>query len=72
MLVYLNTPDRGGQTRSHDPQAGGHGQAVDVSPRKGLGLVFEHRLLHEGAEPKAGVKYALRTDLMFERRGADQ
>ena len=72
VLVYLNTPDRGGQTRFHDPQADGHGQAVDVSPRKGLGLVFEHRLLHKGAELEAGVKYALRTDVMFERRGADQ
>jgi hypothetical protein len=30
-------------------------------------LVFDHRLLHEGEKVTEGVKYAIRTDLMFER-----
>ena len=34
-------------------------------PAAGLALVFDHTLLHEGALLKKGVKYAMRTDVMF-------
>lgn len=36
-----------------------------MRPEPGLGLFFKHRLLHEGAEVLRGVKYALRTDVMY-------
>ena len=31
-------------------------------------LVFQHDLLHQGSLVTSGVKYAMRTDLMFSRR----
>jgi hypothetical protein len=39
---------------------------LDVDPKAGSVLVFQHEnLLHEGAEVEAGVKYTMRTDLLF-------
>ncbi|KZV85051.1 hypothetical protein EXIGLDRAFT_654425, partial [Exidia glandulosa HHB12029] len=39
---------------------------IDVFPRAGRVLIFQHRaLLHAGADVHAGVKYTMRTDLMF-------
>jgi len=38
---------------------------LNVEPRAGRALVFEHQLIHEGEEIRRGVKYALRTDVMF-------
>ncbi|KAI9362525.1 hypothetical protein DFJ73DRAFT_578856 [Zopfochytrium polystomum] len=32
----------------------------------GRSVVFDHRVFHEGAEVTAGVKYTIRTDVMFE------
>lgn len=41
---------------------------VDVNPMVGSVLVFQHRgLLHAGEEVKKGVKYTLRTDVMYEK-----
>ncbi len=40
---------------------------VDVAPRTGRVLLFEHKLHHEGAMLNAGVKYAMRSDVMFNR-----
>lgn len=41
---------------------------IDVFPRAGRVLIFQHRaLLHSGADVLTGVKYTMRTDLMFER-----
>jgi len=61
-MVYLN-----------ECAAGGHTGFIDlehsVQPTTGAGLVFNHHLLHEGAEVKAGLKYAVRSDLMYRRRG---
>lgn len=59
-LVYLNGCTAGGETRLLD-------LGLTVHPRAGLGLVFNHHLLHEGAPVLAGVKYVVRTDLMFRR-----
>ncbi|EJD44852.1 hypothetical protein AURDEDRAFT_114221 [Auricularia subglabra TFB-10046 SS5] len=43
-------------------------EQIDVFPRAGRVLLFQHRaLLHAGADVHAGVKYTMRTDLMFER-----
>lgn len=40
---------------------------VDVNPRAGSALVFQHdRLLHEGAAVEAGVKYTMRGDILYE------
>lgn len=40
---------------------------VDVNPRAGSALIFQHMgLLHEGAEVKAGIKYTMRGDIVYE------
>ena len=59
LMVYLNEDFRGGTTRFHDYE-------VDVVPRAGLALAFQHHVLHEGCVVSDGTKYALRTDVMYE------
>jgi hypothetical protein len=44
---------------------------MDVDPKAGRVLIFQHSgLLHSGAEVHQGIKYTLRTDLMYSRAGA--
>ncbi len=61
VMVYLNAPERGGDTRFLPPYGGG----VAVAPAAGSALIFDHRLRHEGCMLEAGLKYAIRTDVMF-------
>ena len=57
-MVYLNEGFGGGTTTFHD-------FGVDVVPATGRALLFQHFLLHEGCSVTSGVKYALRTDVMY-------
>jgi prolyl 4-hydroxylase len=57
-MVYLNEELTGGKTAFLDFD-------VEVTPKTGAALFFQHQLLHEGAEVKSGVKYVLRTDVMY-------
>ncbi|KAI9722685.1 MAG: hypothetical protein M1812_001616 [Candelaria pacifica] len=42
-------------------------KTLDVDPKAGRVLIFQHNgLLHSGNDVLAGVKYTMRTDLMFE------
>jgi len=59
LLVFLDAPERGGQTEFHG--------APPIIPKPGLALLFWHPLLHQGAEVEAGEKHVLRTDVMFRR-----
>src|SRR5687768_5821786 len=38
-----------------------------VKPKAGSALLFLHNMLHEGARLEGGVKYVLRTEVMFRR-----
>lgn len=60
-IVYLNDGFTGGETHFHQLER-------TVVPRPGLGLLFQHKLLHEGQTVLSGRKYALRSDIMY--RGA--
>jgi predicted 2-oxoglutarate/Fe(II)-dependent dioxygenase YbiX len=60
-MVYLNDGFRGGATDFHDFD-------VRVVPKTGTALLFQHLLLHEGCFVTSGVKYALRTDVMYRRQ----
>jgi predicted 2-oxoglutarate/Fe(II)-dependent dioxygenase YbiX len=62
-MVYLNDCEAGGHTAFPDLE-------LRFSPRAGAGLLFNHHLLHEGAEVTAGLKYAVRSDLMYRRAEA--
>ncbi|KAF5540377.1 oxidoreductase containing protein [Fusarium phyllophilum] len=40
---------------------------VDVNPKTGSVLIFQHRgLFHEGATVQRGIKYTMRTDILYE------
>jgi hypothetical protein len=65
LMLYLNSGAEGGQTRFHSDEKGE--DFVDVVPEPGLVLMFEHRILHEGVLVEGGVKYAMRTDVMYTR-----
>jgi len=58
LMVYLNDSFTGGQTAFHDFD-------VDVAPRRGMALLFQHQVLHEGCAVESGVKYVLRSDVMY-------
>ncbi|CAD6443897.1 82f8c154-ac9c-4a67-b14f-e693982748a0 [Sclerotinia trifoliorum] len=54
---------RGGATTFHSTDLK---ERLDVDPKVGRVLIFQHRrLLHSGDEVVAGVKYTMRSDLMF-------
>lgn len=57
-MVYLNEGFGGGATTFHDFD-------VSVTPKTGRALLFQHFLLHEGCSVTSGVKYALRSDVMY-------
>jgi hypothetical protein len=45
---------------------------LDVDPKVGRMLLFQHKgLLHSGDYVTAGVKYTMRTDLMYELKLPD-
>ncbi|MGZ3457725.1 MAG: 2OG-Fe(II) oxygenase [Archangium sp.] len=58
-MVYLNDDFEGGTTDFH--------RGPSVAPRRGMLLLFEHELVHQGAPVLRGCKYVLRTDVMFRR-----
>lgn len=68
-MVYLNDDPEGGETRffhtMNDAFAGV--PYLSVAPRRGAALVFEHPIWHEGAVVERGLKYVLRTDIMYGR-----
>lgn len=55
-MIYLNQGYEGGATRF---------ESVKVVGKSGAALFFQHGLIHEGAEVTRGVKYVLRSDVMF-------
>jgi prolyl 4-hydroxylase len=58
LIVYLNDDYEGGSTAFHDFD-------VRVRPRRGTALLFQHLLLHEGCTVTSGIKYAMRSDVMY-------
>ncbi|KAL8566114.1 hypothetical protein ACOMHN_051840 [Nucella lapillus] len=81
-MLYLNGDFDGGSTNFVDEKQRLH-KDVDgkycaeeenilchIQPEPGLAIVFNHQRLHEGQKLSSGVKYMLRTDIMF--RNASQ
>jgi prolyl 4-hydroxylase len=60
VLVYFNDDFEGGETRFTE-----HLEDV-VVPKPGLVAIFQHKLRHEGCAVRRGVKYAMRTDVIYE------
>ncbi len=61
-MVYLNDGMEGGETLF--PNSG-----TSIQPKTGMALLFAHQLLHQGCPITKGVKYVLRTDVMYRRKG---
>ena len=55
-MIYLNDGFDGGATEF---------KVEVIQPRTGMAVVFPHRATHQGAELLSGVKYVLRTDVMY-------
>ncbi|KAJ3163411.1 hypothetical protein HDU88_006362 [Geranomyces variabilis] len=67
MQLYLNDGYTGGRTAVWVPM--GEGAAtrkapVEIEVEKGMAVVFDHRVLHEGKAVEDGMKYAVRMDVM--------
>lgn len=58
-LIYLNDDFEGGET--------GFENLFTVTPKKGSALIFYHPLIHEGKTVIYGLKYVLRTDVMYSK-----
>jgi len=56
LMIYLNDHFLGGDTWFED---------LVIQPKTGMALIFKHDLLHEGREVIKGIKYVLRTDIMY-------
>jgi len=63
--VYLNQKFKGGNTVFQ-----GRGRHLDVKPRTGSVLLFEHNILHEGQTVSNGKKYIVRSDVMYSSSSA--
>ncbi|TZG08017.1 hypothetical protein FZC30_17290 [Comamonas thiooxydans] len=61
-LVYLNDGFSGGETDFRD---------FKISPKAGDALLFIHDTWHEGAAVTSGVKYVLRSDVMYRATAVD-
>lgn len=64
VLLYLNDDFTGGATAFCDWD-------VDVQPRSGQALLFQHLIRHEGRSVSTGRKYVLRSDVMYRGAGAE-
>jgi hypothetical protein len=55
----------GGNTRFLDDDKLEDEHQVSIIPSIGRVLVFEHPILHEGQLVEGGIKYAVRSDIMY-------
>jgi len=58
-MIYLNDDFEGGETEFEN--------LFTVAPKKGTALIFYHPLRHEGKTLISGLKYVLRTDVMYSK-----
>lgn len=67
-MIYLNGGFDGGATNflADGASGGTRGRILEsLPPEPGMLLVFEHQIFHEGEELRSGVKYMMRSDLMY-------
>mmetsp|Transcript_26390 Transcript_26390/g.45035 ORF Transcript_26390/g.45035 Transcript_26390/m.45035 type:complete len:275 (+) Transcript_26390:86-910(+) len=59
-LLYLNKDVKGGETRFESG-----GRILDVAPKVGSVLIFDHDICHRAMPIVSGKKYCCRSDLMY-------
>ena len=62
-MIYLNEDMIGGETKFNHHS---------IKPATGKALIFKHELVHEGSKVIKGIKYVLRTDVMYRRKPKDE
>lgn len=71
LQLYLNDVTDGGETTFFGLRVGGvNHDSYRVEPKAGRVLLFSHNIPHEGSLLTTGVKYAMRTDIMYEAGAA--
>lgn len=63
VLVYFNADFAGGETRFTEQLE------ATITPEPGLVAIFQHKIRHEGCSVRSGIKYAMRSDVVFEAPG---
>lgn len=61
LMLYLSDVEEGGHTRFYDAE-------LTVAPMTGMACAFVHQQLHAGETVVRGLKWVLRTDVMFDLR----
>jgi hypothetical protein len=59
VLVYFNADFEGGETRFQEQIE------ETVVPKPGLAVIFQHKIRHEGCVVRRGIKYAMRSDVIY-------
>uniref|UniRef100_A0A7S2V6U5 Prolyl 4-hydroxylase alpha subunit domain-containing protein n=1 Tax=Entomoneis paludosa TaxID=265537 RepID=A0A7S2V6U5_9STRA len=62
VMIYLNGDYEGGHTLMYADE---FDESVTVQAEPGMIFIFDHRLAHEAPTLQSGVKYAIRTDIMY-------
>ena len=62
LMIYLNEGCVGGETAFFGENGD---EWVRVRPQTGTALCFPHEIKHEGCVVAEGVKYVLRTDILY-------
>jgi prolyl 4-hydroxylase len=65
LMLYLNDDFTGGETKFNLKYPDND---LVVKPEKGMALLFDHYLFHEGSAVISGIKYVLRSDVMYQSR----
>lgn len=60
VLVYFNDDFEGGETRFREQIE------QTIIPRRGMAAIFQHKIRHEGCPVRRGIKYAMRSDVIYE------
>ncbi|HEY9848354.1 MAG TPA: 2OG-Fe(II) oxygenase [Leptolyngbyaceae cyanobacterium] len=60
VLVYFNHNFDGGETRFCEQIE------QTIRPKSGMAAIFQHKIRHEGCVVRQGIKYAMRTDVIYE------
>jgi len=60
VLVYFNDDFEGGETRFQEQVE------ETIIPERGMAAIFQHKIRHEGCPVRRGIKYAMRSDVIYE------
>ncbi len=60
ILVYFNDDFEGGETRFQEQIE------QTVIPKLGTVAIFQHKIRHEGCPVRRGIKYAMRSEVIYE------